>query len=65
MVDRVAPFLIAARGHLTVEFFLLRCDCLEMGPLLLKVEAVRVRFLSYSEEAVRQRPFAHAAALSR
>ena len=25
-----------------------------MGPLLLKVEAVRVRFLSYSEEAVRQ-----------
>ena len=34
-----------------------RCDCLEMGPLLLKVEPVRVRFLSYSEEAVRQRPF--------
>ena len=50
-------YLIAARwGHLTVEFFLLR-DCLEMGPSLLKVEAVRVRFLSYSEEAVRQRPF--------
>ena len=46
------PYLIAARwGHLTVEFFLLR-DCLEMGPPLLKVEAVRVRFLSYSEEAV-------------
>ncbi len=33
------------------------CDCLEMGPSLLKVEAVRVRFLRYSEEAVRQRPF--------
>ena len=46
-----------SEGHLTVEFFLLRCDCLQMGPSLLKVEAVRVRFLSYSEEAVRQRPF--------
>ena len=24
-------------GHLTVEFFLLRCDCLEMGPFASKV----------------------------
>ena len=29
------PFDRGSGGHLTVEFFLLRCDCLEMGPFAL------------------------------